>query len=57
MIASAADCLKVTHDFLSIVLGTDRPSVTAAAGGLQQQGIIQYKRGTCAFCTARSLRI
>lgn len=39
----AADCLKVTHDFLSMMLGTDRPSVTAA---VQQQGIIQYKRGT-----------
>lgn len=42
----AADYLKVTHDFLSMMLGTDRPSVTAAARSLQQQGIIQYKRGT-----------
>jgi len=42
----AAECLKVTHDFLSMMLGTDRPSVTAAARKLQRQGIIQYKRGT-----------
>jgi CRP-like cAMP-binding protein len=42
----AADCLKVTHDFLSMMLGTDRPSVTAAARKLQRQGILQYKRGT-----------
>jgi CRP-like cAMP-binding protein len=40
-----ADTLEVTHDFLSMMLGTDRPSVTAAATTLQRRGIIQYKRG------------
>jgi CRP-like cAMP-binding protein len=40
-----ADTLEVTHDFLSMMLGTDRPSVTAAATALQRRGIIQYKRG------------
>jgi CRP-like cAMP-binding protein len=40
-----ADTLNVTHDFLSMMLGTDRPSVSAAARALQEQRVIEYKRG------------
>ena len=36
--------LPLTHDFLAIMLGTDRPSVTLAAGVLQQEKAIQYGR-------------
>jgi CRP-like cAMP-binding protein len=38
--------LPMTHDFLATMLGTDRGSVTAAAGILQKQKIIEYTRGS-----------
>jgi CRP-like cAMP-binding protein len=37
--------LHITHDALANVLGTDRPSVTLAAGELQRKGAIEYRRG------------
>src|SRR5262252_7178371 len=37
--------LLITHDFLAAMLGTDRPSVSLAAGMLQRKGIIEYTRG------------
>jgi CRP-like cAMP-binding protein len=36
--------IRLTHDFLAIMLGTDRSSVTFAAGILQKSGAIQYNR-------------
>jgi CRP-like cAMP-binding protein len=40
------DSLRVTHDFLAAMLGTDRPSISLAAGVLRQKGGIAYSRGT-----------
>jgi CRP-like cAMP-binding protein len=37
--------LYITHDFLATMLGTDRPSVSLAAGTLQKKGTIEYTRG------------
>jgi len=37
--------LKITHDFLATMLGTDRSSVSLAAGVIQKMGIIRYSRG------------
>jgi len=37
--------LLITHDFLATMLGTDRPSVTLAAGVLQKLHLIDYTRG------------
>jgi len=37
--------LALTHDFLATMLGTDRSSVSEAAGLLQKRKIIQYARG------------
>jgi Crp-like helix-turn-helix domain len=37
--------LAITHDFLATLLGTDRPSVSLAAGILQDKWIIAYARG------------
>ena len=37
--------LFITHDFLASMLGTDRPSVSLAAGVLQRKGAISYTRG------------
>jgi CRP-like cAMP-binding protein len=37
--------LAITHDFLATMLGTDRPTVSLAAGILQNKQIIEYARG------------
>jgi CRP-like cAMP-binding protein len=42
---SASNELKVTHAVISIMLGVRRESITAAAGKLQDDGLIQYSRG------------
>jgi CRP-like cAMP-binding protein len=38
--------VPITHDFLATMLGTDRPSVSLAAGILQKKGLVAYKRGS-----------
>ena len=38
--------LPITHDFLATMLGTDRPSVSLAAGILQKAEVIEYSRGS-----------
>jgi CRP-like cAMP-binding protein len=37
--------LAITHDFLAMMLGTDRPTVSLAAGILQKKQIIECTRG------------
>lgn len=39
------DTFVLTHEFLSHMLGAERPSVTVAAGVLQKSGAVTYKRG------------
>src|SRR5438552_3142396 len=39
------DAFVLTHEFLSHMLGAERPSVTVAAGVLQKSGAVTYKRG------------
>jgi hypothetical protein len=41
----SSDTIRITHDFVSTLLGTDRPSVTLAAQKLQNEGIIRMSRG------------
>lgn len=40
-----ADVLPLTQEFLAVMLGVHRPSVTLAAGALADAGLIQYSRG------------
>ena len=40
------DTFVLTHEFLSHMLGAERPSVTLAAGALQKRGAITYRRGS-----------
>jgi CRP-like cAMP-binding protein len=47
--------LKVTHDFLSMMLGTDRPSVSAAAKAMQGRRVIDYKHGTLQILDRKKL--
>lgn len=39
------DTLHLTHEFLAMMLGSRRSTVTAMAGSFQGLGLIQYKRG------------
>jgi len=38
--------LRITHEFLAMMLGTDRPSVSLAAGSLRKKRIIEYSHGS-----------
>jgi len=39
------DEFGLSHEFLAIMLGAQRPTVTVVAGGLQKAGLIQYRHG------------
>jgi CRP-like cAMP-binding protein len=47
--------LPITHDFLATMLGTDRPSVSVAAGVFQKKGFIQYTRGAVKIVNRKKL--
>ena len=52
---SESDSLAITHDFLAAILGTDRPSVSVAAGNFQRRQMIEYKRGTVKILNRKKL--
>ncbi len=47
--------LAITHDFLATMLGTDRPSVSTAAGVLQKNKMIEYTRGAVQIVNRKKL--
>ena len=47
--------LRITHDFLATMLGTDRPSVSLAAGILQRKKIIEYAHGSVKILNRKKL--
>jgi len=47
--------VPITHDFLAMMLGTDRPSVSLAASILQKTGAIVYQRGSIRILNRRNL--
>jgi len=51
----ASTSLFITHDFLATMLGTDRPSVSLAAGILQKKRNIEYSRGAVKILNRRKL--
>ena len=50
-----SESLPITHDFLATMLGTDRPSVSLAAGVLQKKKIIEYTRGAVKIVNRKKL--
>jgi CRP-like cAMP-binding protein len=50
-----SESLPITHDFLATMLGTDRPTVSLAAGVLQREKIIEYTRGTVKIVNRKKL--
>jgi CRP-like cAMP-binding protein len=47
--------LPITHDFLATMLGTDRPTVSLAAGALQRKKLIEYTRGAVKIVNRKKL--
>jgi CRP-like cAMP-binding protein len=47
--------LLITHDFLATMLGTDRPTVSLAAGVLQKKKLIEYTRGAVNIVNRKKL--
>src|ERR1700688_2615289 len=47
--------LPITHDFVATMLGTDRPTVSLAAGVLQRKGLIEYTRGAVRIVNRKKL--
>ena len=47
--------LPLTHEFLALMLGTRRSSVSLAAGVLQDAGVINYSRGNVVILSRPAL--
>jgi CRP-like cAMP-binding protein len=47
--------LPITHDFLATMLGTDRPTVSLAAGVLQRKKLIECTRGAVKIVNRKQL--
>ena len=47
--------LLITHDFLATMLGTDRSTVSLAAGVLQRKELIEYARGAVKILNRKKL--
>jgi CRP-like cAMP-binding protein len=52
---SRSNTFHVTHQFLSYMLGVRRVGITAAAGAMQDHGLISYTRGTLTVLDRRGL--
>lgn len=50
-----AGLLRITHDFLATMLGTDRPSVSLAAASLQRKETIKYTPGAVRVLNRKKL--
>jgi CRP-like cAMP-binding protein len=47
--------VSITHDFLATMLGTDRPTISVAAGILQKKNLIEYLRGSVKILNRKKL--
>lgn len=53
---TGSDTFPLTHEFFATMLGAHRPSVTLAAGTLQEAGLIEYRRGQVTILDADRLQ-
>jgi CRP-like cAMP-binding protein len=49
------DNLRLTHEFMSVMLGVRRPTVTLIIGDLQKAGLVESKRGLIHIVNRRGL--
>ncbi len=52
---TGSDVLDFTQDFLAMMLGVRRPTVTVIAGALQRSGLIEYERGKVRIINRKNL--
>jgi CRP-like cAMP-binding protein len=52
---SQASTFTVTHEFLAYMLGVRRVGITAAAGDMQRDGLIEYSRGKVTVLNRKGL--
>lgn len=50
-----SDVFPLTHEFIAMMLGAARPTVTVVAGSLQKAGLIRYRRGTVTIVDRKKL--
>jgi CRP-like cAMP-binding protein len=50
-----SESLPITHDFLATMLGTNRSSVSLAAGNLQRKKLIRYTPGAVTIINRKKL--
>jgi CRP-like cAMP-binding protein len=50
------DEIPTTHEFLALLLGVQRQTVTLAAGKLQREGLIRYGRGHITIVNREGLK-
>jgi CRP-like cAMP-binding protein len=50
-----SESLRITHDFIATMLGTDRSTVSLAAGVLQRRELIEYTRGAVKIVNRKKL--
>lgn len=49
------DELPTTHQFLSLMLGINRPGLTAAVSAFERSAMIESRRGTITICNREAL--
>ena len=50
-----ADTFRFSHEFMAVMLGSTRATVTLSAGALKDLGLIRYSRGVVQVLDARAL--
>jgi CRP-like cAMP-binding protein len=50
-----SDVLDITQEFLAVMLGARRTTVTMVAGALQRSGLIEYRRGRVKILDSENL--
>jgi CRP-like cAMP-binding protein len=53
--AAGEESLELTQEYLAMMIGVQRPTVTLAAGAFQRDGLIEYRRGKIRIRDASAL--
>ena len=53
--AAGEEALELTQEYLAMMIGVQRPTVTLAAGAFQRDGLIEYRRGKIRIRDAEAL--